>query len=88
MGEDFGAQTEVRSLPFAGISADRKAGENRIELTLGYHPDATITHGIVAPQAVYVKGNDEGLEDSLEVRASDGTVTLVGFHTPANRPSV
>jgi hypothetical protein len=81
MSEEIGAQTEVRSLPFEGIGADVKDGENRIELTLGDNPSASITHGIVAPKAVYVKQNDAGVEDMLEVQATDGTVTLVRFHT-------
>ena len=81
LGAEFGAQTEVRSLPFEGIGADLKAGEKRIELTLGGDPNASITRGIADPGAVYVKQNDAGAEDTLEIQATDGTVTLVRFHT-------
>src|SRR5262245_10210467 len=70
MGEEIGNQTEVRSLPFAGISADVKDNESRIEITLGMDPNAGITRGISAPQAVYVKQDDAGAasaEDALEI---------------------
>lgn len=80
-GDDLGAQTAVRSLPFAGIGADTKSRENRIAVTLGVSPDASITHGISAPRVVTVSRNQTGADDALEIQARDGTVTLVSFHT-------
>ncbi|HEV2668281.1 MAG TPA: DUF5335 family protein, partial [Blastocatellia bacterium] len=55
IGTDIGDQEEADRLPLVGISADLKAGENRIEIIVGGRPDADVTRFINGPKHVWVK---------------------------------
>ena len=77
---DLGDQEEADALPLLGISADLKDRENRIEVTLGGQKDAHLTHIINNPETVEVKPAEEEGHEAVEVKSSDGTITLVTFH--------
>src|SRR5215469_9835588 len=79
IGQDIGDQEEAAGLPLVGISADLKAGENRIDVAVGTRPDAHMTHIIDKPQIVELKPAEEPGHEAIEVRSEDGTITLLTF---------
>jgi Family of unknown function (DUF5335) len=82
-GSEFGAQVEVRELPFEGITADlRKAGKDSIALMVGSTPDQHMTHTIVAPTHVRLDQTDEGANEALQIESAGETTTLVRFRYP------
>jgi hypothetical protein len=83
LGSDIGDQEESTGLPLAGISADLKARENRIEIIVGGKPDAHLTQIINTPKRVWLKQPEEAAHEVIEVESEDGTTTLVHFrHVP------
>jgi hypothetical protein len=86
LGPDIGDQEEARGLPLVGISADVKAGENRIEIIVGGRPDSDVTRFIDTPKSVRVKEPETAGDEVIEVESQDGTKTLLTFHRiPAER---
>lgn len=79
---DLGAQLEVSGLPFDGISADLKDGENSITIAAGSSPDDHIAHLIADPLQVRVLRSLAGDEEVIEIRAADQTTTLLHFDAP------
>lgn len=86
---EIGGQVEAESLIFGGISADLKAGENRIAIQLGNADDANITHIISAPTRVQLERSEleHASVETLQVESDSGATTLVrflaGIHQPA-----
>jgi hypothetical protein len=80
LGSDLGDQEEASRLPLVGLSADVKAGENRIEIIVGGRPDADVTRFINAPKHVWVKEPGIPGDEAVEVESEDGTKTLLNFH--------
>ena len=79
MGQDLGDQEEASGLPLVGISADVKAGENRIEILVGGRPDANFTRIINSPKRVWYKQPKAAADEAIEVESDDGTKTLITF---------
>lgn len=79
IGSDIGDQEEVSGLPLVGISADLKAGENRIEIIAGGRPDAHVTRIINNPSRVWHKQPKGVADEAIDVESDDGTKTLVSF---------
>jgi hypothetical protein len=83
IGSDLGDQVEATGLPLVGISADLKAGENRIEIITGGRPDAALNRIIDSPKRVWLKQPQGVADEAIEVESEDGTMTLVSFqHIP------
>jgi uncharacterized protein DUF5335 len=80
LGSDIGDQEEANRLPLVGISADVKAGENRIEIIVGGRPDADVTRFINAPKHVWVKEPRIPGDEAIEIESEDGIKTLLNFH--------
>ena len=79
-GPDIGAQVEARELPFAGITAELKAGGGDvITITTREQPERHVTHTIVSPTKVMLEETEDGAHEALKVEASDGTATLLRF---------
>ena len=84
LGSEFGAQIEVRELPFEGITADLpKAGRDSIALMVGRTPDQHMTHTIVMPTHVRFDQTEEGANESLQIESASEATTLVRFRSPA-----
>ena len=79
LGSDIGDQEEANRLPLVGISADVKAGENRIEIIVGGRPDADVTRFINWPKHVWVKESSKPGDEAIEVESEDGIKTLLNF---------
>ncbi|MEN3333072.1 MAG: hypothetical protein V7641_2437 [Blastocatellia bacterium] len=79
MGSDLGAQEAATGLPLIGISADLKAGENRIEIIIGGRPDVDVTRIIETPKRVWWKPPQGVADEAVEIESADGT-TLLRFH--------
>jgi Family of unknown function (DUF5335) len=83
-GSEFGAQVEVRELPFEGITADlQKSGKDSIALMVGRTADQHMTHTIVAPTHVRFDQTEEGANGSLQIESASAATTLVRFRSPA-----
>lgn len=80
MGSDIGDQEEASGLPLVGVSADVKAGENRVEIIVGGRPDVDVTRFIDAPKNVWVKESSTPGDEAIEIESEDGTKTLLNFH--------
>jgi len=80
IGSDIGDQQEANRLPLVGISADVKAGENRIEIIVGGRPDADVTRFINWPKHVWVKETRIPGDEAIELESEDGIKTLLNFH--------
>jgi hypothetical protein len=79
IGSDLGDQEEAAGLPLVGISADVKAGENRIVITIGGRSDADVNRIIEKPQRVWLKPPQGVADKAVEIESGDGTMTLVSF---------
>jgi hypothetical protein len=79
IGFDIGDQEEANGLPLVGISADLKAGENRIAVIAGGRIDANVTRIIEKPARVWIKEPKTVADEAVEVESDDGTRTLVSF---------
>ena len=81
MQADLGDQVQVRELPLEGITVEpNEVGEYHIMIMAGSRPDARISHTINAPRRVWLKRNDEGADEALEIEAFSGVV-LVRFRS-------
>ncbi len=72
----LGAQREVERLPFVGISADEKAGENVISVMVGGRADDNEEHLVTNPAHLRVA---EGQKPAIEIEPRDGPTTVVQF---------
>ena len=82
-GSEFGAQVEVRELPFEGITADlRNADRDSISLMVGRTPDEHMTHTIMAPTHVRLDQTEEGANEALQIESASEATTLVRFRSP------
>ncbi len=77
LNRDTGNQREAEKMPFVGISADEKAGENVIAVMVGEKPDDHEQHLINKPSHLRVL--EEGRRSALEIEQTDGPKTLVTF---------
>jgi Family of unknown function (DUF5335) len=76
---DIGDQEMTRRLPLVGIDLETKGSEaGDIELTVGDERRA-FTHVIDNPTRVYLKVDDEGNIDCMEIEDQDNGKTLVFF---------
>ncbi|MDE3153539.1 MAG: DUF5335 family protein [Acidobacteriota bacterium] len=81
---EYGAQPEIEDLPLAGISADTvSAGEGTIEIFVGREPDQRATHTIAHATGLALEQAESGADVALQVKAADGTATLLRFRAPA-----
>jgi hypothetical protein len=82
-GLAIGDQVEQKKLPLEGITAelDTRAGDT-VLIMAGSKPDDHITHLISHPTQISIEQTDEGANSALAIKASDGTTTLLRFHTP------
>lgn len=87
IGEEIGAQTESKNMPFEGISADFKDNENRIEISVGASPDSHVTRSITEPASVYLKQSNAGEDEALEIETADGTKTILRFRSSSQANS-
>ena len=83
LAEEIGAQVEERELAFQGIvdESDEIQG-NRIMIMVGSTPDDHITHSISNPVQVSLEQTDEGADEALAIKSSDGTTALLRFRSP------
>jgi hypothetical protein len=79
IGSDLGDQEEAAGLPLVGISADVKAGENRIVIIVGGKSDQDVNHIVEKPNHVWWKPPQGVADDAVEIESEDGTMTLVSF---------
>jgi hypothetical protein len=86
IGADIGDQEEASGLPLIGVSADVKAREDRVVLTVGGRPDADVNRIIESPRRVWLKPPLSVADEAIEVESEDGTTTLVTFqHIPPEK---
>jgi len=86
-GPEIGDQVEERELAFEGITAERSNAGDKIEIMIGAKPNRHITHSITAPNRVSLEQSDEGAILTLAIKAADGTMSLLRFHS-AVRPEM
>ena len=76
---DIGDQEMTRRLPLVGIDLETKGSEaGDIEITVG-DERGEFTHAIDNPTRVYLKVDDDGNIDCLEVEDQDNGKTLIFF---------
>lgn len=89
MGEDMGDQTEVKELPFQGISLDTKGSRGQmISISVGDSPEDQVTHMIDRPAFVRLEETPDRSRGGLEIESDDGEKTLVRFRTAAGSEQV
>ncbi|HSB11429.1 MAG TPA: DUF5335 family protein [Blastocatellia bacterium] len=78
---DLGDQIQAQDLPLEGITLEAtEVGEYDIIIMAGASPDARISHTVAMPRRVWVKQNDEGADEALEIESFTGAV-LVRFRS-------
>ena len=83
LGLDIGDQVQVRNLPLEGITVETNESDaDEITIIAGNRPDARISHTICAPLRVWVKQNEQGADEALEIETPAGAV-LVRFRSVA-----
>jgi hypothetical protein len=76
---DIGDQVQVRNLPLEGITVATN-DEDEMTIIAGRRPDARISHTICAPLRVWIKQNEQGADEALEIESRTGAV-LVRFRS-------
>lgn len=72
-------QVITESLPFEGISADLKDGENSISIILDASENSMMTH--IVSEVTRVQVDDlNGSVSRIEVESGDGTTTVLSLH--------
>jgi Family of unknown function (DUF5335) len=86
-GLDLGDQLEAEQLPFSYVEYDRHDDAVSVGVggLTGKYP-VNLRHVVEHPEKVFVHANEVGSE-TIEVRSTDGTVTLVTLTTPAELPA-
>jgi hypothetical protein len=83
LGEEVGAQPEVRDLPLEGLSAEpaNKGGSVSIFVVHGGARDMEhLTRLITSPTRIFIEEEDHGA--AMEIESADGTNTVVTFTHP------
>lgn len=80
LGLDIGDQVQVRNLPLEGIVVETTDDGDEMTIIAGSRPDARISHTICAPLRVWVKQNEQGADEALEIESAAGAV-LVRFRS-------
>ncbi|HLF82777.1 MAG TPA: DUF5335 family protein [Blastocatellia bacterium] len=80
LGLDIGDQVQVRNLPLEGITVETNDDGDEMTIIAGSRPDARISHTICAPLRVWVKQNEQGADEALEIESPAGAV-LVRFRS-------
>lgn len=81
LGLDIGDQVQVRNLPLEGIIVETNDSDgDEMTIIAGSRPDARISHTICAPVCVWVKQNEQGADEVLEIELPSGAV-LVRFRS-------
>lgn len=78
LGLDIGDQVQVRNLPLEGIVVETNDDGDEITIIVGSRPEARISHTICAPLRVWVKQNEQGADEALEIESPGGAM-LVRF---------
>ena len=87
MDPQIGDQTEARDLPLVGITAELNGGgPDQIEIILGGQSDSHVSDTVVGPKEVWLKSNDDGADEVLEIKGENKTV-LIRFRS-AIRPEL
>lgn len=80
---DYGDHVQARDLPLAGISVEPdEVAEDQIIIMLGDKADARITYTISKPGRVWLKQNEKGEDEAIEIESFEGTA-LLRFHSKA-----
>jgi hypothetical protein len=79
ISSELGDQEAINNLPLVGISADIRAGENRIVIIGGGRTDADVNRIINNPKRVWHKPPKRVADDAIEVESADGVTTLITF---------
>ena len=82
LGPDVGYQVETEDLPFDGIAADTKAGEDTVWITFGTTLDQHLTHGVHGVTAIQVRLPSASRGAAVLVESRDGTKTLLELSRP------
>jgi hypothetical protein len=77
MDPEIGDQTEARDLPLEGITAElNERGPDQIEISIGNQADRHVTNTVVDPRQLWLKSNDEGADEVLEIKGENETVLI------------
>jgi len=77
MDPEIGDQTEARDLPLEGITAElNERGPDQIEIIIGNQADRHVTNTVVDPRQLWLKSNDEGADEVLEIKGENETVLI------------
>lgn len=79
-GTEIGAQTEAHEVSLAGITAELGQTSDKIEIMIGSKPDDHVSHIISAPAEVSFE-IDERSDETVAIKAADGTTTLLRFRS-------
>lgn len=84
---DIGDQEMARKLPLVGMDLETKGSEvGNIEITLGDN-DQNFTHHIDDPTRIYLKVDDAGNIDCIEIEDQDNGKTLIFFESKPGLPA-
>lgn len=81
LGPSVGDQIEASETRLFGIGADVRDDKSEIEITVGVTPEAHLRHIVSEASRVYLKTDEEGADEVLEIEAVDAT-TLILFQKP------
>jgi hypothetical protein len=81
-GEGTESRTEARGLPFVGVTAELRGGENdTVSIIVGEAAGDHVTHTVTRPAHVRVGQNEDGEDESLQVESADGSRALLRFRS-------
>ena len=81
VGDELGAQPEVRNLPLDGITADPPDKGGLVSIFVERSPDDHLTRNIENARRIRVE-EDPVHGDAMQIEGTDGTKTIVTFAPP------
>ncbi len=87
-GDGAKNKPEARDLPFQGVSADLKHGDDdTVEIMLGNPRSQVISHNLSGVKHIVDLKDDQGADSGLEVDSRDGKAVLQ-FRSPARPETI
>lgn len=77
LGADIGDQIEQRRMFLTGVTAETSDEGDKIEIMMGGNRSGHLTHIISAPTQVHLQVTDDDVYAALQIKAADGTSTLL-----------
>jgi Family of unknown function (DUF5335) len=76
-----GSDREAKCLSFQGATFEAQRHGPEVQVFVGDHPSAHVTHSVSQPTAIWLETSDDGRTRGLRIEADEGSL-LLRFRSP------